>query len=203
MLLIVAPRWWALLVRGILAIAFGVVALVWPGITVWALVLLFGAYAAVDGVLSLYAAINGEGRRNRWWLALEGVLGLAAAVVAIVWPGITALALLCVVAAWAFVTGIAEIAMAVELRREITNEWAYVLLGAASIILAVALVVRPRAGIVAITWVIGVYAIVIGVLLSMLSFRIRRLEKAVEQQRAAVGEAWPPAGHQSRARTAS
>ena len=107
---VLAKNWWALALRRLAAIVFGVLAFVWPGITLWALVLLFGAYMLVDGVFAIVAAVRAAGREARWWLLLiEGVLGVLAGLVAFFWPGLTALALLYFVAAWAIVTGILEI----------------------------------------------------------------------------------------------
>src|SRR6185312_6734764 len=132
-------RWWVLAVRGGAAVLFGLLALIWPGITVLALVLLFGAYALVDGVLALYTALAdrpaAQGRRG--WLALEGVAGVLAAIGAFVWPGITALVLLYLIAAWALVTGVAEILTAIRLRREIEGEWLMILSGPLSIVFGV------------------------------------------------------------------
>src|SRR5256885_4424651 len=124
-----ARNWWVVALRGALAVLFGVLALVWPAITIGVLVLLFGAYALVDGVFALGSALFGgarvEGRRA--WLILEGVVGVAAGIVAFVWPGVTALALLWVIAAWAIITGVLEIATAIRLRRELRGEWLLVL----------------------------------------------------------------------------
>lgn len=169
-------HWWVLAVRGGAAVLFGLLALIWPHITVLALVLLFGAYALVDGVLASYAALTGrrgaEGRRG--WLALEGVAGVLAGIGAVVWPGITALALLYLIAAWALVTGVAEIAAAIRLRREMKGEWLLALSGVLSIVFGLLAVVFPAAGALAVVWLIGAYAIVFGVALLVLAFRLRR-----------------------------
>ena len=173
-------NWWVLAVRGGIAVVFGVLALIWPGITVLALVLLFGAYALVDGVLELYAALFNRGLNRartggqRVWLAVEGVVGVLAAIVAFVWPQITALALLYVIAAWALITGVAEISAAIRLRQEIQGEWLLALSGVLSILFAVLAFVYPRAGALAVVWLIATYAIVFGVVLLALAFRLRR-----------------------------
>jgi uncharacterized membrane protein HdeD (DUF308 family) len=169
-------NWWVLAVRGGVAVVFGIVALVWPGLTVLALVLIFGAYALVDGVLALYAALVDRRRTGgqRVWLAVEGVVGVLAAIVAVVWPQITALALLYVIAAWALITGVAEILMAIRLRQEIQGEWLLALSGVLSILFAIVAVVYPRTGALAIVWLIAVYAIIFGVDLLVLAFRLRR-----------------------------
>jgi uncharacterized membrane protein HdeD (DUF308 family) len=169
-------NWWVLAVRGGIAVVFGIVALIWPGLTVLALVLLFGAYALVDGVLALYAALVDRRRTGgqRAWLAVEGVVGVLAAIVAFVWPQITALALLYVIAAWALITGVAEIFTAIRLRQEIQGEWLLALSGVLSILFGIVAVVYPRTGALAIVWVIAVYAIIFGIALLVLAFRLRR-----------------------------
>lgn len=173
-------NWWVLAVRGGSAVIFGVVALVWPDLTVLALVLLFGAYALVDGVLALYAALVNRGLDReltggqRAWLAVEGVAGVLAAIVAFVWPQITALALLYLIAAWALVTGVAEIFLAVRLRREIQGEWLLALGGVLSILFAVLAFAFPQAGALAVLWLIATYAIAFGVVVLVLAFRVRR-----------------------------
>ena len=118
MLIILADRWWTFVVRGIAAILFGLLNVLWPGITLTALVLLFGVYALIDGVLSIVAAVTKERGRGRWWaLILQGVFGIIAAGVTVVFPGLAALALLYVIAAWALVTGAFEVAAAISLRK--------------------------------------------------------------------------------------
>jgi uncharacterized membrane protein HdeD (DUF308 family) len=146
MLEVITRYWWAVVLRGVAALIFGLVALIWPQITLLALVIVFGAYAVVDGVLALGSAIAGgktiAGSRGR--LAVEGVLGIVAGVVAFVWPDITALALLWLIAFWALVTGILEIVAAVRLRREIQGEWLLAVSGALSVLFGILLVVCPR-----------------------------------------------------------
>lgn len=179
MLATVARSWWTLVLRGVLAVVFGVVAWVAPGLTIGALILLFGAYALVDGAFALVAAFSPGGERRRWPLVLEGILGIGAGIAAVVWPGLTALALLYVIAAWALITGLFEIMAAVELRREIDNEWLLGLAGLASIVFGLLLIVRPGAGALALTWLIGVYAVLFGVLLIALGFRLRGMADRV------------------------
>jgi uncharacterized membrane protein HdeD (DUF308 family) len=177
MLEVMTKYWWTVALRGALAVLFGVIALGWPGITVIVLVALFGAYALVDGVIALGQAIVG-GRQTigrRGWLVLEGVVDVIAGVVTFVWPGITALALLLLIAAWAVVTGLLEIVAAIRLREEIKGEWVLALTGAVSVLFGVLLAVRPGAGALAVVWVIGAYAIVFGVSLIALGVRLRRL----------------------------
>jgi uncharacterized membrane protein HdeD (DUF308 family) len=172
---VLARNWWVLALRGLAAIVFGVLAFVWPGITLWVLVLLFGAYMLVDGIFAIVAAVRAAGREARWWLLLiEGVLGVLAGLVAFFWPGLTALALLYFIAAWAIVTGILELVGAIKLRQEIEGEWALGLSGALSVLFGVLLVVIPApAGLLSLVWLIGAYALAFGALVLVLAFRLR------------------------------
>jgi uncharacterized membrane protein HdeD (DUF308 family) len=171
-----ARNWWALALRGLLAVVFGLLAFLWPGITIAVLVALFGAYALVDGIFTVVAGVRSAGESERWWvLVLEGVVSILAGVIAFFWPGLTALVLVYVIAAWAVLTGLFEIIAAVRLREQIEGEWLLGLSGVASVLLGVALMIMPIAGAVAIIWVIGTYAILFGVLLIALAFRLRNL----------------------------
>jgi uncharacterized membrane protein HdeD (DUF308 family) len=172
---VLARNWWALVLRGLAAILFGILAFAWPGITLFVLVLFFGAYMLVDGIFAIVAAVRAAGEEDRWWLLLiQGTLGVLAGLVAIFWPGLTALALLYFIAAWAIVTGIMEIVAAIRLRREIEGEWALALSGALSVLFGVLLVVLPApAGLLSLVWLIGAYAVATGVLLLILAFRVR------------------------------
>lgn len=186
MMLIFARSWWSLALRGIAAMAFGVAALVWPDITLRVLVALFGAYALVDGVFTLFSAARAEEQRGSHWVAhlLEGVLGIAAGIATFVWPGITALILLLIIAAWAMTTGLLEIFVAFRLRNEIMDNWArasFGLSGLASLIFGLIVVVRPDAGILAVIWIIGVYAIAFGLLLLIVAYRLRGLAHEAER----------------------
>lgn len=167
-----AQNWWALAIRGIAAIIFGLLALFWPGITLLVFVIIFAIYALSDGVFAIVAAVNSSSREG-WALLLEGVLGIAAGVLALFIPGITALFLLYIIAFWAFITGIFEMVMAVRLRREISHEWWAVLSGIASVLFGILLFIFPRAGALALVWWIGAYAIVFGLLLLALAIRLR------------------------------
>ncbi len=167
-------NWWALALRGVAAVIFGILAFLLPGITLAALVLLFGAYAFIDGVLSVVAALRESAMDRRWWaLLIEGILGIGAAVVTVIMPGITALVLLYVIAFWAIATGIFEIGTAIRLRREISGEWLMILGGFASLVLGFLLIVFPGAGALAVVWWIGAYAVIFGGLLIGLAFRLR------------------------------
>lgn len=176
MLEILSRYWWAVALRGVVAVAFGIVAVIWPDVTLSVLVLLFGAYALVDGGISLTTALFGGrlGGRRRRWLVLEGVVGIVVGLVTFVWPSITAVALLWLIAAWAIGTGVLEIGTAVVLRRELTNEWLLVLSGVLSVAFGLFLAVRPREGALELVWVVGLYAIVFGVALVALARRLRQ-----------------------------
>jgi uncharacterized membrane protein HdeD (DUF308 family) len=178
--------WWTLVVRGALAVVFGLAALIWPEITLRVLVLLFGFYAVVDGLLALAAVLVGgrlvSGRRG--WLVFQGIVGIAAGVFTFLWPGITALVLLYLIAAWAIVTGLLEVAAAIILRRELRGEWLLALGGIVSVAFGIFLAVRPGEGAIAVVWVIGLYAIVFGVALVALGARLRQLRRRID------GTAW-------------
>ena len=168
-----AKHWWLLLLRGICAILFGVLTFVWPGITLLTLVLLYGAYALADGVLGLAEAIMGGAPAPRWWLALVGLLGIAVGILTFAWPGITALVLLLFIAGWAIVTGVLQIVGAIRLRKELDNEWLLISSGLLSVIFGLILVVQPGTGALALLYVIGIYAIIFGILEVWLSLRLR------------------------------
>ena len=166
--------WWIIALQGVAAIVFGLLALIWPGITLLALVFLFGAYAIVDGVLALARGFRRDsGGGVDWWRVVIGLVGIAAGVFAFFAPGITALALLLVIAAWAIVSGVVELIAAYQLRDVIRREWLLVLDGLLSIIFGVILVASPSAGALAVVWLIGAFAIASGVVLLMIAFRMR------------------------------
>lgn len=181
-----ARNWWGFVVRGVLAILFGLAALIWPDVTLVALVALFGAYALIEGIFAVVFGFSG--RDNvRWWTVLWGLVSVAAGVIVFLWPGIGALALIYVIAAWAVVTGATEIAAAIALRKEITNEWALVLAGIVSIAVGGILAIFPGAGAISLVWLIGAYAIVFGILLLVVGFRVREW-RATPASPAAVTE---------------
>jgi uncharacterized membrane protein HdeD (DUF308 family) len=167
--------WWLVALQGVAAIVFGILALVWPGITLLALVFLFAAYALVDGVLALIRGFRrgGEGGRPDWWRVARGVVGVAAGVIAFAMPGITAYALLLVIAAWAIVSGAIELMAAYQFRNVMRREWLLALDGVVAILFGVALIVFPSAGALAVVWLIGAFAILSGVILLALAFRLR------------------------------
>jgi len=167
-------NWWLLALRGLVAVLFGVLAFMWPGATLITLVWLFGAFALVNGILSLVlAAKTPKGYPKVGSLILGGLLGILAGLLAFVMPGITALGLLILIAAWAIATGVMELVAAVRLRKIITNEWLLVLAGIASVVFGVLLLFQPAAGALALIWLIGAWALVFGILLMILAFRMR------------------------------
>ncbi|MGH8604347.1 MAG: HdeD family acid-resistance protein [Gammaproteobacteria bacterium] len=170
-----ARNWWAMALRGLCALLFGAVIFVWPGISLFALVLMFGVYTLLDGVCTMVSTIRSDKREKRWWLfLLQGIAGIIVGIMAFIWPGITALALLYIIAAWAIVTGIFEIVAAVQLRKEIEGEWLLGLSGIASVVFGALLVGFPGAGALAVLWIIGAYSILLGILLMILAFRLRQ-----------------------------
>jgi len=167
-----ARHWWVIGLRGLAAILFGVLAFVWPGMTLAVLVLLFGAYALVDGVLTLLAAFRG-GVQHRIVMLVEGVVSVLAGLAAFVWPGLTALFLLYIIAFWAIVTGVLEIVAAIRVRRAISNELGLVIGGVLSVVFGVVLLIAPGAGALAVIFLIGTYAVVFGIALLGLAWRLR------------------------------
>src|SRR5258708_14854653 len=142
-----ATNWWSLVIRGIAGIVFGILTFVWPGITLVALVLLFAAYSLVDGVMSLIGAVRAAEAHERWGVrVLEGLVGIAAGAITVLWPAITAIALVYVIAAWAIVTGALEIGAAIRLRKVISGEWLLILGGIASVMFGFLLVIAPVKG---------------------------------------------------------
>lgn len=185
-------RWWVPVVRGVAAITFGILALVAPTIGLLALVVMWGAYALVDGVFNLAYAVRAGRAGRRWgWFIIEGIISVAAGVITFGYPGITAIALLIVIAAWAVVTGILEIVAAIELRRVISGEWLLALSGVLSIVFGVLLFANPFVGALAVVWLIGTYAILFGLMLIGLGVRIRRWGRAGERAFPACGAPTP------------
>ncbi|YAF94323.1 MAG: HdeD family acid-resistance protein [Nodularia sp. CChRGM 3473] len=169
-----ARNWWTVAFRGAIAIIFGLIALFWPEITLTALVFIFAAFVLVSGVLLAIAAFkDGLNHTHAWLMLLEGAIGITIGVLAFIWPGITALVLLYLIAAWAIITGVLEIIAAIQVRKEIENEWLLALAGIASVLFGVLLIIWPVAGALAILWIIAAYALIFGVLLLILAFRLR------------------------------
>jgi uncharacterized membrane protein HdeD (DUF308 family) len=183
MVTLLVRNWWAVALRGLAGVLFGLTCFLWPGLTLTVLVLLFGAYALVDGLLAVVAAVYAATQHERWGAILvEGIAGIAAGLVTFFRPGITALVLLYLIAAWAIVTGVFEIVAAVRLRKEIEGEWMLALSGVASVVLGALLIFHPGAGALGILWLIGSYAIVFGILLIALGFRLRGLAQRFQTQ---------------------
>ena len=168
--------WWMLLLRGLFAIAFGVLTWVVPGISLAALVLLFGAYVMADGIFGVWSAVAGRKEHEHWWVMLiAGLLGIAIGLLTFLAPGVTALVLLFYIAIWAIATGVLQIVIAIRLRKEMRGEWMLILGGLASVLFGVLLVASPGAGALAVLWLIGTYAVFFGALLVMLAFKARRV----------------------------
>jgi uncharacterized membrane protein HdeD (DUF308 family) len=184
MLALLMRNWWVLALRGQLAVLFGLAAFVWPATTLTALVLLFGAYAMVDGLFAVVTAVTERTAYKQWWLwLLQGLAGIAVGVLTFVWPGITALACLYLVAARAIVIGLLEILLALRLRKEMEREWLLVLGGMASLLYGLALAIWPGAGALALLWLIAAFAVAFGVLLTIFAFRLRKWLCAVRWSR--------------------
>jgi len=170
--------WRYLLLRGIAAIAFGLLTWFQPGITLTALLLLFGSYAIVDGVLAIWAAVAGHGAEEYWWvLLLGGLISVAVGALAFTQPHLTALALLFYIAAWAIGTGVVEIVAAIRIRREVRGEWRLILAGLVSVAFGFFLIARPGSGALTVLWLIGTYAVALGIILVMLAFKARSFGK--------------------------
>jgi uncharacterized membrane protein HdeD (DUF308 family) len=180
MLQTLARNWWAIVLRGVFAILFGIGTFLWPGITLAVLVLMYGAYLFIDGIFAVLWAL---GRRNEgsfsWEVFLAGLASLGAGVVTLFWPGVTTIVLLYLIAVWAIVRGVFEILAAFHLRREISNEWLLALNGALSILFGLVLIFAPGAGALAALWMIGTFAIVVGIVMIALGFRLKGMKNAV------------------------
>jgi uncharacterized membrane protein HdeD (DUF308 family) len=171
-------HWRVLALRGVIALVFGVLALVWPGITLLSLIALFAAYALLGGAVSVYGAMKNRKVDEDWWLPLLlGLVSIGAGIVAIIHPGLTALVLVMLIGANALVSGVLDIAAAIRLRRHITGEWLLALSGATAIIFGMLTFLFPGAGALALIWLISLYAIATGVLLLGIAFRLRSMEK--------------------------
>jgi uncharacterized membrane protein HdeD (DUF308 family) len=181
MLMVYTHNWWTLVLRGLAAVVFGVLAFVWPGITLLALVFLFGAYAITDGVFAIAAGLRGR-EQERWWLLLiVGILSVIAGLLAFALPGMTAFVLLILIAVRAIVTGAFEIAAAIQMRKYINGEWLLALGGVLSMLFGVLMLLNSAAGALAVVWLIGVYAIAFGVLQLILGLKLRGLERSTHQ----------------------
>jgi uncharacterized membrane protein HdeD (DUF308 family) len=177
--------WWTLVVRGMLAVVFGILALIWPGITLATLVTFFGAYILVDGIFGVVGAIGGWGNRDdHWLLLLEGLLGVGIGILTFRAPRITSMVLLMFIAAWALATGVLEIVAAIRLRKEIQGEFWLILSGLASVAFALLLMIFPTAGALSLLWLISIYAVVFGVILMAGGLKLRRLRTRQKPEQA-------------------
>lgn len=183
---LLSHTWWLVLLRGIAAIVFGVLTWMQPGLSLAVLVLLYGAFALVDGIFTTWGAISGRKENNHWWLPLlEGLLGIVVGGLTFVVPGITALALLFYIALRALVGGVLQIEAAIQLRKEMEGEWVLVLAGILSIVFGVILISQPGAGALAVLWIIATYAVLFGILMVMLAFKVRSYAKRLGSPKAA------------------
>jgi uncharacterized membrane protein HdeD (DUF308 family) len=180
-----AKWWWTFIIRGVVAILFGVIALVFPPVAIGVLVGLFAAWALIDGANSLLTGIRTRGQDRSWWLeVLEGVISVAAGVIALVLPGFAAEVLLLLIAAWAILTGLVQIVTAVRLRTVISGEVWLALAGVASIVFGVLLLVFPAAGALSIAWLIASFAIAFGAFLVLLGWRLRGIDQLARRDAA-------------------
>jgi uncharacterized membrane protein HdeD (DUF308 family) len=173
-------HWWVPVIRGIAAIIFGVIAFVYPGLTIATLVLFFGAWVLIDGIFRVVGAIGHRASDPDWgWHIVIGIVGIIVGLLTFRAPQVTALALIIYIAAWALMIGASEIAIAIKLRREIKGEWLLIIMGLISIIFAVMLLWNPIAGAAAVIWLIAWYAVVLGILAIFFGFRLRSLRTSL------------------------
>src|SRR6516162_5259764 len=173
-----AENWWLLLLRGLASIAFGVIAFLWPGITLVALTYLFGIYAIVDGLAALWAAFNLSGQAGpRLWLGLSGGVSILAGIVAFVYTGMTALVLLVLIAVWAIIIGVLQLYAAIQLWKFIDNDWWLILSGLLSVVFGVVLIAFPSTGALALIWVIAWFALIFGCMFVGLAFELKKFKR--------------------------
>ncbi len=177
-----ARNWWVIALRGLVAILFGIIALVSPQSTILALVLVFAAFAMADGILTMFAGLETHKEDDRWWvMVLGGLVEIVLAVLVVIWPQITAVVFVYLIAAWAIITGVAEIVAAIELRGVLPNEWLMLLSGILSVVFGVMLIVYPAAGAVSLVWLVGLYAMVAGIMDIVFAFRLHGFAQKVEK----------------------
>jgi uncharacterized membrane protein HdeD (DUF308 family) len=175
-------NWQMLALRGVLAIIFGLIAIVFPHIILLAFIYVFGAYAIIDGIVAVTVALRERSFLNRWgWVLFEGVVSILGGIVAFVFPHITALVLLYIVAAWAIVTGMMEIFAAFALRPFISREWPLALAGFLSLLFGLLLIIAPGAGLLSLLWLVGIYGIVFGILFIIRAFQQRSWAMSMER----------------------
>lgn len=184
---ILAKNWWVFLIRGFAAILFGAAVFIFPGAALSAIVALIAAYFLVDGVFTVIYAVQHR-TQPRWWISLlEGFIGIIAGIAAFIYPGMTVFVLLYIVAFWAMLTGLMEIIFAIQMRREISNEWWMILSGILSIVFGALLIIFPGTGILSLLWLVGAYAFIFGAFMIILAFRLKGM-------RPGTGERVPSAG---------
>lgn len=175
MLGLISKNWWVMLLRELFAIVFGIITIVWPGLTLLGLIWLFGAYAIGDGAVEIWSGITNRGRHDRWWVEiLIGLAGIVAGILVISWPGLSTLALMYLIAAWMVVMGVFQVIYAVRVRKEISNEVWIILSGVLSVALGLFFFAFPGDGAISLVWLIGIYAVFFGALLVLFSFRARK-----------------------------
>jgi uncharacterized membrane protein HdeD (DUF308 family) len=171
---ILARNWWLMLLRGLVAIGFGILVFAKPQISLEVLVYMFGIFVLVEGIVGVAVAVHARNLLDSWGiLLLWGLLGIAVGILSFIRPDVTALALVFYIALWALATGVLEIAAAIRLREVLKDEWLLILAGVASVATGLILIWRPDAGALALLWLIGSYAIVLGVLIVLFAFKIR------------------------------
>jgi uncharacterized membrane protein HdeD (DUF308 family) len=185
MLELLSRRWQLVVLRGVVAVLFGVIAIAWPEITVLALALLFGAYTLIDGITSLVMGFGAPQGSDRMYMITLGVLGIVAGLLALVWPQLTVIFLLVIIAVWAIIAGVMQIAAAIRLRKHIKNEWFLALSGAVALVLGILLIVQPAEGAIALVVAIATFALVWGAVLIVLGFRLRTAGQALSAGRLA------------------
>ena len=170
--------WWMLLIRGIFLVLFGILAVTWPGLALYTFIIFFSVFALVHGLMAVIGSIANRAGNEDWWLVLlEGVVSIIIGIMAFAWPGVTALMLAYFIAAWALIMGILRIYGAIKLRKVIEGEWLLIIGGIISALFGIFVFARPLAGALVLAWLIGIYAIVFGLLGIILSFRVRSWQK--------------------------
>ncbi|MFI2812167.1 MULTISPECIES: HdeD family acid-resistance protein [Microbulbifer] len=176
---VLTENWWVLLLRGVCAVLFGILAFIWPGLSLLTLVILFGAFVFADGFLALVAAVLGRHESTPlWWLIIAGLVSVAAGIATFIYPQVTGLVLMIFIGSWALVRGVFEVIGAIRLRQEIQQEWLLIASGLLSVIFGIAVLVSPGAGALALLWVIAGYAIAFGLLEIWLALRLRKYGRA-------------------------
>ena len=187
MLSILLRSWWVLILRGLFAILFGLIAVTWPDITVFVIVTIMGAFLLLDGLIEIWVGFVGRGREDDWWTdALLGIAAVIAGAVILAWPGVTAVGLMIFIGAVMAAYGAMMIYQAVRLRADITNEWLLIANGALSLVLGIAFMLFPGAGAVSLVWLIAAYIIVFGVLLIMVGWKVRGVLRDLQNEAAAL-----------------